>query len=73
MAQLLMDYKTIINASHGDIDAINLVLDHFEQYTNKLALRFVISDLGNVQPYIDTQIKQQLENKLIQGILKFKG
>ncbi len=65
-------YEIIESATLEDIDAINYILMNYNRYINKLATRQIKNDYGNYIYTIDTELKGQLENKLIEAILLFK-
>lgn len=67
----LLPYETILNASHGDIFALDQVIAHFGRYINKLATHAFYDERGNVHYWVDDEIKHQLEMKLVVAILKF--
>lgn len=63
---------TIINASQGDVEAVNKVLKHYERYINKLASKHLMDNNGNDYFFIDESIKRDLEVKLIIALLQFE-
>lgn len=68
----LLPYEVIVDASTGDVDAINAVLKHYERYITSLALRRVYDEDGNDYVIVDEEIRRRLETKLIMKILQFK-
>ena len=67
----LLLYLVILAATHGDVDAINVVLKHFEGYIIVLCARRLYDENG--QPYlcVDEGLRRRLDTKLIAGILTF--
>ncbi len=49
----LLPLTVIQLATKGNLEAINLILKHYEPYINKLSLRFVYDEFGNSRPIID--------------------
>lgn len=41
----LLSYPMIVSASHGDVEAVNEVLKHYERYIACLALRHVYAKI----------------------------
>ena len=64
-------YPIIILAAGGDVDAINAVLKHFENYINVLATRQLYDEDGNTYMCVDKELRRRLETKLITAILNF--
>lgn len=62
----------ITKASHGDVEAVNKVLKHYERYINKLASKHLIDNNGNDYFFIEESIKRDLEVKLIIALLEFE-
>lgn len=67
----LLPFPVIVAASHGDVDAINAVLSHYERYIYALATKRLYDEDG--QPYmcVDEGLRRRLETKLITKILTF--
>lgn len=62
----------IIAASNGDVNAMKQVLKHYDGYMKTLSKR-VISDMhGNSYIYVDEEIHQRLQMKLLEAVLTFK-
>lgn len=60
-------------ATHGDVDAINAVLKHFEGYIIALSARRLYDENG--QPYlcVDEGLRHRLGTNLIAGIPTFNA
>lgn len=68
----LLPYSVILEASKGDISAIEVVLKHYEMYITKLCTRTVCDKQGRTFIYLDENKKSRMELKLITKILTFK-
>jgi len=64
-------YETIIQAVHGDVVAINNIVDTYEAYICKLATVKTFDMAGNMYFHVDEELKRTLQTKLITSILKF--
>ena len=62
----------IAAASSGDVEAINIVLKHYEGYIAALATRRLYDEYGNSHYCVDENIRRRLETKLITRILAFE-
>ena len=69
----LIDYEIVKRASEGDVDAINLVFAHYEGYIRKLSLRPYTDEFGMTQFFVDYELKNRLEAKLLEKILDFEA
>lgn len=68
----LLPYSVILEASRGDISAIEVVLKHYEMYITKLCTKTVRDKQGSPFIYLDENKKSRIESKLITKILTFK-
>ena len=68
----LIPFPIIEAATHGDAEAINIVLRHYSGYIMSLSTRASVDERGAVHMTIDPEICRRLETKLITRILKFK-
>ncbi|WP_040984008.1 helix-turn-helix domain-containing protein [Oceanobacillus jeddahense] len=68
----LLPFSVIVSASKGNVEAINVVLKHYEPYMNKLSLRLVYNEFGTSHMVVDDYTRRRLETKLITAILGFK-
>ena len=66
-------YEIVKKASEGDVDAINLVFAHYENYIRRLSLRPCIDEFGMTQIFVDYDLKNRLEAKLLEKILDFEA
>ena len=71
-ASSLLRYSTIEAATHGNVDAINTVLRHYERYIAALAIRTLYDENGVPHLCVDEELKRRLETKLITKVLDFK-
>lgn len=67
----LLPYPVIEAASGGDVDAINVVLRHYEPYIAALSTRTLYDDSGMPHLCVDDEMRRRLETKLITKILNF--
>ena len=68
----LLPFFVIKKAVNGDVEAINKVLAHFKGYIITMSTRRFYDEYGNPHYYVDDEIRQTLETKLILKILQFK-
>lgn len=68
----LLPLCVIQAASSGDVEAINIVLKHYEGYIAKLATRKLYDEYGQPHYCVDETLRKRLETKLITKVLDFK-
>lgn len=68
----LLPFCVIKAASSGDVEAINVVLKHYEGYIAKLATRTLYDEYGQPHYCVDETLRRRLETKLITKILNFE-
>ena len=68
----LLPYPVIVSAVSGNVDAINMVLKHFEGFIVRLSTRTMYDEAGNPHLYVDEELRRRLETKLIAKIPTFK-
>lgn len=68
----LLPCHIIQTASEGDVEAINIVLKHYEGYIKSLSTRIMYDEFGLPHYCVDNTLRRRLETKLITRILKFK-
>ena len=68
----LLAYHIIVAASSGDVNAINMVLKHYEGYIAVLSTRRMYDESGNPHYCVDETLRRRLETKLITKILDFE-
>lgn len=68
----LVPYPVIVLAVSGNMEAIEMVLKHFEHYIIKMSVRQFYDIKGNIYYRMDEEIRHMIESKLIMKILKFK-
>lgn len=61
-----------MSAASGDVEAINRILKHYEDYIAVLSTRKLYDEYGNLHYCVDETLRRRLETKLITKILKFK-
>ncbi|MEJ4462387.1 helix-turn-helix domain-containing protein [Enterococcus faecium] len=69
---LLVPLSIILSALEEDPISIKMILKHYHSYIAKLCLTNGFNEVGQFITYIDEYMLRQLENKLIEAILKFK-
>ena len=67
----LLPYPVIVAATHGDVDAINAVLKHYEGYICALSTRRLYDENGQPHLCVDEVLRRRLEVKLTAKILTF--
>lgn len=67
----LLPFSVVMEASSGDVDAINHVLKYYEPYICKLSLRLIYDEVGNSYVVVDEYMRRRLETKLITKVLDF--
>lgn len=68
----LLPFHIIKAASEGDVEAINVVLKHYEGYIASLSTRMLFDEYGQVHYCVDETLRRRLETKLITKILDFE-
>ena len=68
----LLPFHIIQAASAGDVEAINVVLKHYEGYIISLSTRKMYDEYGQTHYCVDESLRRRLETKLITKILSFK-
>lgn len=67
----LLPFHIIEAASAGDIEAIQVVLKHYESYIRALSIRKMFDESGHVHYCVDETLRQRLEMRLITKTLEF--
>ena len=67
----LLPFRIIKAAAGGDVDAINKVLNHYENYIIALSTRRLFDEDGRAFTAVDEELRRKLEIKLITKILQF--
>ncbi|MDT2738739.1 helix-turn-helix domain-containing protein [Enterococcus canintestini] len=70
--QEILPFPLIVLASHGDVIAMNQILNHFEHYMTKLSQKTLFDEFGNTHIHVEPEIKRALETKLIMAVLNFE-
>ncbi|WP_371380508.1 helix-turn-helix domain-containing protein [Sporomusa aerivorans] len=71
--RLLLPLAVILAAMRGEEPAIRQVLTYYERYITRLASKELYDRYGNLYICVDYELKTELQNKLIAGILKFRA
>ena len=68
----MLPVSVIIAASNGEVNAMKQVLNHYEGYIKFLSKRVFYDVYGNAYIYVDEDIRQRLQMKLVEAILTFE-
>jgi len=68
----LLPYPIIIAAKAGEIEAMNVVIQHYNSYISSLSLKSIQDEAGNMYWGVDQDMKNHLQTKLVDSILTFK-
>lgn len=69
----LLPYSVIIAATKGELQAMNIVVQHYAGYIAHLSMRKLRDERGGDTYYgIDEDIRDRLRSKLMQAVLMFK-
>ncbi len=68
----LLPFNVIAEAANGSIDAMCVILQHYEGYIAKLCTRTLIDEIGNTYSYVDEEMRNRLKVRLIARTLAFK-
>lgn len=68
----LLPYHIITEAASGNVEAINMVLKHYEGYIAVLSTKKLYDEEGKPHYCVDETLRRRLETKLITKILAFK-
>ena len=62
---------SVIEAARaGEADAMEQILQHYDAYINKLCLRTIVDESGQIQKQVEPYMKGRLQSKLMQAITK---
>ena len=67
----LLPFPVIAAAAGGDTEAMCAVLKHYEGYIATLCTRTLKDDAGNTYSYVDEEMKNRLQVRLITRTLAF--
>lgn len=68
----LLPYPVIAAAASGNINALYQILHHYDGYIAKLSTRIVKGADGKVHCYVDEEMRNRLQIRLITRTLKFR-
>lgn len=68
----LLPFHVIKDASEGEVEALQKVLDHYKEYIRKLSTKIVYDENGEAYYYIDEELRTRLEIRLITMTLRFR-
>lgn len=66
-----MTYETVVAATSGDPLAALKVLEHFDATMDALCTHAFVSGDGRIEYAVDTQMKTQLQGRLLAAMLRF--
>ena len=66
-----MTYETVVAATHGDPVAAEEVLNHFESVINRLCTHAFVEENGHTEYGVDTQMKTEMQGRLLAAMLHF--
>ena len=65
-------YEALVAAKTGDSEAISKIMNVYAPYITSCAMRTVFDVYGNSYTFLDDQLRQRIESKLmIQLVFKF--
>jgi len=68
----LLPFYVIVAASSGEVEAMNVVLKHYEGYILALSTREYRDKYAQRHVYVDETLRQRLERKLMIKTLGFR-
>ena len=68
----LLPYPVIIAATKGDLEAMAIVVKHYESYIASLSMRKFRDERGNTYWGIDEDIRDRLRSRLMRAVLSFE-
>lgn len=71
-AENLVPFPVISAAANGDTEAMCAILKHYDGYIAKLCTRTLKDDAGNSYPYVDEEMRNRLQVRLITRTLAFR-
>lgn len=67
-----MTYEIVLAATNGDPVAAQEVLDYFDATINRLCTHAFIDESGHTEYGVDTQMKTEMQGRLLSAVLHFK-
>ena len=71
LAENLLPFPVISAAANGDTNAMCAILKHYGGYIAKLCTRTLKDDAGNTYSYVDEEMRNRLQVRLITRTLAF--
>ena len=68
----LLPFPVISAAANGDTEAMCVILKHYDKYIAKLCTRTLKDDAGNSYSYVDEEMRNRLQVRLITRTLNFR-
>ena len=69
MSKYSISYPTILAATQGDPEAVQKILRYYEPYILHFSKCSTQLEDGTIHTYVNHEIKQQIESKLMYGIV----
>jgi len=66
----MLTYELIENASQGDIESLNQIIEQYSAYITKLSRKRIYND-DRIEYIVDVDLHDQLTSKMIDIILNF--
>jgi len=66
----LLSFDVIQAAANGSSEALNKVIRHYDGYIARLSMQQIYDENGNPRWGVDEVMRRQLENKLIDAIVR---
>ncbi len=67
--QQFYTYTVILNATKGDPEAIEAILEHYDGFIDHHSKRTLYDEYGNPHTAIDPEIKERIRSKIIDKVI----
>lgn len=67
-----LKFAVLDAARHGDINATQRILDHFEGYIASRCLRAYADEAGTERAFVDEELRQRATTALLESIYRFQ-
>ena len=71
LVSIALDSKSILAASKGDEDALQLILEHYDHRITAMATEEYIDEHGVTRKRINEETKVTLQSELVMSLMKF--
>ena len=65
----LVPYTVILNATKGDPEAIEAILEHYDGFIDHHSKRTLYDEYGNPHTAIDPEIKERIRSEIIDKVI----